>query len=236
MTRDRVLLNVATEHGDRSSAAVLPGTPARAGCLPARCACAETIGDVDILATAVASDARADRDAWPRYSEAVGDESSCPGPTKTSIRCGGGAVLQVDLRVVRAGLLWRGPAVLHRLAGAQRRGPPDRGRAGSSSCRSTGCSARRGRADRQRHRGRRLRRLGLDWVPPPMREDSGEVTRLQGRAARARSGTDLRGDLHTHTNLTDGVASLEDMVAAAKARGTSTTRSPTTRRTWSCSG
>jgi len=30
---------------------------------------------------------------------------------------------------------------------------------------------------------------------------------------------DLRGDLHTHTNLTDGVASLADMVAAAAARG-----------------
>jgi histidinol phosphatase-like PHP family hydrolase len=30
---------------------------------------------------------------------------------------------------------------------------------------------------------------------------------------------DLRGDLHTHTSLTDGIASLEDMVAAAKKRG-----------------
>ena len=30
---------------------------------------------------------------------------------------------------------------------------------------------------------------------------------------------DLRGDLHTHTSLTDGIASLEDMVAAAEARG-----------------
>jgi DNA polymerase (family X) len=30
---------------------------------------------------------------------------------------------------------------------------------------------------------------------------------------------DLRGDLHTHTNLTDGIASLEDMVAAARQRG-----------------
>jgi histidinol phosphatase-like PHP family hydrolase len=30
---------------------------------------------------------------------------------------------------------------------------------------------------------------------------------------------DLRGDLHTHTNLTDGIASLADMVAAARERG-----------------
>ena len=30
---------------------------------------------------------------------------------------------------------------------------------------------------------------------------------------------DLRGDLHTHTDLTDGVASLETMVSAARRRG-----------------
>jgi DNA polymerase (family 10) len=63
-------------------------------------------------------------------------------------------------------------------------------------------------------------RLGLRWVPPELREDAGEV------AAAARdelpslvSADDLRGDLHTHTNLTDGVASLQDMVAAAAGRG-----------------
>jgi histidinol phosphatase-like PHP family hydrolase len=42
-------------------------------------------------------------------------------------------------------------------------------------------------------------------------------------AANAKQGLiqvkDLRGDLHTHTSLTDGIASLEDMVAAAEARG-----------------
>jgi len=46
-----------------------------------------------------------------------------------------------------------------------------------------------------------------------------------GNTVQARVGhalvelTDLRGDLHTHTNLTDGIASLADMVAAARARG-----------------
>ena len=30
---------------------------------------------------------------------------------------------------------------------------------------------------------------------------------------------DIRGDLHTHTDLTDGVSSLEEMVDAARARG-----------------
>ena len=62
--------------------------------------------------------------------------------------------------------------------------------------------------------------LGLPWIPPTLREDRGEV-----EAALAGSLPDLvdighiKGDLHMHTDLTDGLASLEDMVAAAKAHG-----------------
>ena len=63
-------------------------------------------------------------------------------------------------------------------------------------------------------------RLGLAWIPPAMREDSGEVeAAARGEIPRPRSVEDLRGDLHTHTDLTDGVATLEDMVAAAARRG-----------------
>ncbi len=63
-------------------------------------------------------------------------------------------------------------------------------------------------------------RLGLDWVPPPMREDAGEVQAAQRRElpVLVQIG-DLQGDLHSHTNLTDGVATLDEMVAAARARG-----------------
>jgi DNA polymerase (family 10) len=45
------------------------------------------------------------------------------------------------------------------------------------------------------------------------------MTAAQAQSATLIKVTDLRGDLHTHTNLTDGVASLEDMVAAAERRG-----------------
>lgn len=63
-------------------------------------------------------------------------------------------------------------------------------------------------------------RLGLPWIPPTIREDAGEVeAALEGRLPRLVDVPDIRGDLHTHTNLTDGVASLEEMVAAAKAHG-----------------
>jgi DNA polymerase (family X) len=58
---------------------------------------------------------------------------------------------------------------------------------------------------------------GLPWIPPVLREDRGE---LDGRALPELVRVeDLRGDLHTHTNLTDGVAPLEKMIEAARKRG-----------------
>jgi DNA polymerase (family 10) len=63
-------------------------------------------------------------------------------------------------------------------------------------------------------------RLGLAWIPPTMREDHGEVeAAARGQIPSLVQEKDLQGDLHTHTDLTDGVASLEDMVAAAARRG-----------------
>jgi DNA polymerase (family 10) len=63
-------------------------------------------------------------------------------------------------------------------------------------------------------------RLGLAWVPPAMREDRGEVeAAARGQIPRLVRVDDLRGDLHTHTDLTDGVASLETMAYAARRRG-----------------
>jgi DNA polymerase (family 10) len=63
-------------------------------------------------------------------------------------------------------------------------------------------------------------RLGLSWVPPVLREDAGEVeAALNGTLPRLVAPGDILGDLHTHTDLTDGIAPLETMVAAARARG-----------------
>lgn len=62
-------------------------------------------------------------------------------------------------------------------------------------------------------------KLGLPLIPPTMREDTGEVeSALAGELPVPVEVADLRGDLHTHTNLTDGQASLEEMLAAAAAR------------------
>ena len=63
-------------------------------------------------------------------------------------------------------------------------------------------------------------RLGYEYIPPELRENSGEL-----EAARKRELPklvelgDVRGDLHSHTTWSDGRASLEQMVRAARARG-----------------
>ncbi|MCA1830150.1 MAG: DNA polymerase/3'-5' exonuclease PolX [Actinobacteria bacterium] len=62
--------------------------------------------------------------------------------------------------------------------------------------------------------------LGLPWIPPTLREDAGEVeAALKDELPALVQEKDIRGDLHTHTNLTDGLAPLEEMVATAAARG-----------------
>ncbi|MGW0748115.1 DNA polymerase/3'-5' exonuclease PolX [Streptomyces sp. NPDC002587] len=63
-------------------------------------------------------------------------------------------------------------------------------------------------------------RLGLPWIPPTLREDRGEIeAALHGELPELVTEDDMRGDLHTHTDLTDGLATLEEMVEAAAARG-----------------
>jgi DNA polymerase (family 10) len=61
----------------------------------------------------------------------------------------------------------------------------------------------------------------MAWVPPPMREDTGEVdAAANGTLPRVVRVPDIRGDLHGHSDWSgDGKASLDAMVAAAQARG-----------------
>ena len=63
-------------------------------------------------------------------------------------------------------------------------------------------------------------KLGLPWIPPTLREDRGEVeAALAGHLPDLVEVADIVGDLHMHTNLTDGLADLDDMVAAAARHG-----------------
>jgi DNA polymerase (family 10) len=61
--------------------------------------------------------------------------------------------------------------------------------------------------------------LGLPWIPPVLREDCGEIEAAEKGALPKPIG-DILGDFHVHTSLSgDGRSSLEEVVAAAKARG-----------------
>lgn len=63
-------------------------------------------------------------------------------------------------------------------------------------------------------------RLDLPWIPPEMREDSGEIeAALAGRLPALVSLDDLRGDTHVHSDWTDGVDSIEVMARAARDLG-----------------
>jgi DNA polymerase (family 10) len=60
----------------------------------------------------------------------------------------------------------------------------------------------------------------LPYIEPELREDTGEIEAAErGELPSLIELSQIRGDLHAHTSRTDGHASMEDMVAAAKAKG-----------------
>ena len=62
--------------------------------------------------------------------------------------------------------------------------------------------------------------LGLPWIPPELREDRGEIQEARaGRLPNLVRLEDLVGELHAHTNWSDGRHTLEDMARAALASG-----------------
>jgi DNA polymerase (family 10) len=174
----------------------------------------ETVGDVDVLAAAADSaPLMAAFTALPEVAAVIAS-----GPTKTSIRTSAG--LQVDLRVVQLDA-WG--AALQYFTGSQAHNVAVR----QIAIRQKLKLSEYGLFDNEtgdlivsRTEEEVYARLGLAWIPPAMREDHGEVeAAARGEIPRLVREKDLKGDLHTHTNLTDGVASLEDMVAAAVRRG-----------------
>ncbi|HEU5419686.1 MAG TPA: DNA polymerase/3'-5' exonuclease PolX [Streptosporangiaceae bacterium] len=211
----RVLLDVAAQTAARVVAAV----SAAPGCL--RCEYAgslrrwrETIGDVDVLAAAADSaPLMAALTGLPEAVEVIGS-----GPTKTSIRTGAG--LQVDLRVIPLDA-WG--AALQYFTGSQAHNVRVREIAVRRKLKLSEYGlfdAGTGELIVSQTEQEVYQRLGMAWIPPAMREDTGEVQAAQrGELPALVTESDLRGDLHTHTSLTDGVATLEEMVAAARARG-----------------
>jgi DNA polymerase (family 10) len=62
--------------------------------------------------------------------------------------------------------------------------------------------------------------LGLDWIPPELRENLGEIeAAAQRKLPRLVELADIRGDLHMHTTASDGHNSIREMAEAALALG-----------------
>ena len=176
----------------------------------------ETVRDLDIIATA--SDPKALTEYFTKLtwvSEVVGE-----GPDEGDGRLARGLPLRPARRPARE--LRQPAAALHRLEGAQPRAA--RGRAAP---RPLGLRVRdhRGRERRGLHgreRGGGLRAARLRSTSRPSCARTRASSRRRGRASCRSwsSRAQLRGDLHTHSHWSaDGKNTLEEMVAAAKARG-----------------
>ncbi|HYK31285.1 MAG TPA: DNA polymerase/3'-5' exonuclease PolX [Streptosporangiaceae bacterium] len=181
----------------------------------------ETVGDIDILAAA--SDSGPLMQALVDMPEVTSVVAR--GETKTSVRvrtdhAGQGGSIQVDLRVIPAES-WG--AALQYFTGSQAHNVATREIAVRKKLKLSEYGlfeVETGNLIASATEEEVYQRLGMDWVPPPMREDTGEVQAAQRhKLPTLIQVSDIKGDLHSHTNLTDGVATLEEMVAKARALG-----------------
>jgi DNA polymerase (family 10) len=218
----RVPLNVASDVAERILAAIsaVPGCEqcAHAGSLRRF---AETIGDVDILAAA--SDSAPLMRALVELPGVI--HVVAQGDAKTSVRISTGhpaqgGSIQVDLRVVPLEC-WG--AAMQYFTGSQAHNVAIREIAVRQKLKLSEYGlfdVETGDVIVSATEEEIYRRLGMEWVPPPMRENTGEVqAALRGTMPALVQVGDIRGDLHTHTNLTDGVGTLDEMVTAGQARG-----------------
>ncbi|WP_324790350.1 DNA polymerase/3'-5' exonuclease PolX [Streptomyces sp. H51] len=174
----------------------------------------ETVGDIDILVAAARSapfmDALAE---LPSTAEVIAH-----GEKKTSVRTVLG--VQVDLRVVRPDAWGAGLQYFTGSKGHNIRTRTIAVHLGLKLSEYGLFETDGGKRVASRTEDEVYARLGLPWIPPTLREDRGEIEAgLRGELPEVVTEADIRGDLHTHTDLTDGLASLEDMVAAAAGRG-----------------
>ena len=178
----------------------------------------ETVGDVDLLATAVEAAPVTRR--FLDYPQV--DQVLMAGDTRSTVTLRN--ALQVDLRVVPpecygAALVYFTGSKEHNVKLRQRaieRGlrlseygvfdPADLGDHGGAIA---------GREEQDVYGA-----IGLAWIPPELREDRGEIElAAAGRLPPLIEVADLRGDLQMHSTWSDGRHSLEQMVAACAARG-----------------
>lgn len=173
----------------------------------------ETVGDADLLA--VARDGRA---AVRHFTQLPGVEKVlAAGGTKGSVEIEDG--FQVDLRVVPAESFG---AALQYFTGSQAHGVRVRQLAKERGLKLNEYGVFRGK---KRIAGRNeagvYKALGLPFIPPELREDRGEVeAALKRKLPKALVAlADIQGDLHTHSDWSDGHAPVAEMAEAAAALG-----------------
>lgn len=172
----------------------------------------ETVADLDFLAVSNAPAQVMDHLATlPAIAEVI-----ARGDTKMSVRLGGG--LQIDLRVVPAESFG---AALQYFTGSKQHNVELRGMAKSRGLKINEYGVFRGEEQiAGATEDEVYAALELPCFPPELREARWEFEwASQGRLPRLVELSDLQGDLHMHTTATDGKATLEEMCAAAIARG-----------------
>jgi len=173
-----------------------------------------TVGDVDLICT---SDRAAEVTAyfakWER-SEAVLAE----GPTKCSIWLPGG--LQIDLRVLPDHLYGN---LLQHFTGSREHNIKLREHAVRRNLRVSEngiLDLETGDVTTCAEEPEVYARLGMQYIPPELRQGLDEIDLARSGAIPDLLETgDLRGDFHMHSTFSDGEDSLEEMIAAAAARG-----------------
>lgn len=173
---------------------------------------AETVGDLDILI--VCDDPAAASERFIKYPQVT--RVIAHGATRSAVVVGKN--VQVDIRIVEAGS-WG--AALQYFTGSQAHSVALRSMALRNGFKLNEYGVFR---DGEKLAGKTeedvYAALGLPWIPPELRENRGEIgAAIEGRLPKLVELFDVRGDLHMHTDLTDGCDSLDDMVAEARRRG-----------------
>jgi DNA polymerase (family X) len=174
----------------------------------------DTVGDLDLLVCGGATEQV--MDAFTTHDQVA--EVLARGDTRSAVRLTDG--LQVDLRLVPAESF--GAALLYFTGSKEhnielRRVANDQGLTLNEYglVREQDQQSVAGRIEEDIYRA-----LGLDWIPPELREARGEIALARaGQLPRLIEQDDLRGDLHMHTTRSDGRHTLAEMVQAAKGRG-----------------
>jgi len=173
----------------------------------------ETCGDLDLLATGAPASLMDAFIEYPLVERVLGH-----GDTKSSILIQGG--FQADLRLVAPES--RGAAMQY-FTGSKAHNIALRDRAIGLGFKLNEYGLFR-TSDDGRVAGEReediYAALGLDWIPPELRENRGEIAAAEAHALpRLIERTSLRGDVHMHTTETDGKDDLRTMVMAARDAG-----------------